>query len=203
MTGSPTGRTALPQRPPWTPVAVRVVQATPGQWQRVRRLRLAALEESPDSFGTLLEHARALADETWQARAADPGRTTLLAVAVDENGRTQDVGMALVAPSRHPSAAGLYGMWVAPHARRLGVAALLLQEALHQAASRGFPTMVLDVCDHNEAAIQLYAAAGFEPTGRRGAFPAPRSHITEHERARATSRTHESARKWRTRTKAR
>ena len=30
--------------------------------------------------------------------------------------------------------------------------------------------------------MRLYAAAGFEHTGRTGAFAPPREHVTEHER---------------------
>ena len=34
-----------------------------------------------------------------------------------------------------------------------------------------------------ENSIKLYERAGFQPTGRIGALPSPREHVTEHERS--------------------
>lgn len=163
---------------------VEIVHTSSSDWDRIRRVRLTALRDAPDSFGTRYEDAVALPEATWRERAADPTRRTLLATNRDEHGRSQDLGMVLVASTGDPASAGLYGMWVAPHARGSGIGASLLREALRMASGLGYARMILDVCDHNEPAIRLYEGMGFEPTGRTGHFPPPRTHITEHERAR-------------------
>lgn len=160
---------------------VVITRAGPDEWQRIRRLRLAALLDAPDAFGATHEAASQLPPTTWRERASDPARTTLIAV-VDG----ADRGMALVAPGRTASELALYGMWVSPQSRYRGVGRQLVMASLRAAHRRGHDRLTLDVCDHNTGAIRLYESLGFEPTGHVGAFPPPREHITEHERARTT-----------------
>lgn len=56
---------------------------------------------------------------------------------------------------------------VAPDARRQGIGAALLAEAMAGAVVRGAGAMFLEVSDRNAAARALYAAAGFLSVGRR------------------------------------
>lgn len=56
---------------------------------------------------------------------------------------------------------------VAPEWRRRGTAAALLTHALAGFADRDFVTCFLEVRESNEAALGLYAQAGFLQTGRR------------------------------------
>ena len=54
-----------------------------------------------------------------------------------------------------------------PDARGQGHAARALRAFLAEAARRGAAVIHLEVSEANEAALRLYAAAGFEPVGRR------------------------------------
>ncbi|MBL6078962.1 GNAT family N-acetyltransferase [Belnapia sp. T18] len=56
---------------------------------------------------------------------------------------------------------------VAPAARRRGLGAALLGAAMQGAVLRGAAEMFLEVAAANEAALALYAAAGFDGVGRR------------------------------------
>lgn len=56
---------------------------------------------------------------------------------------------------------------IAPEWRRRGAAAALLTHALAGFADQGFATCFLEVRESNEAALGLYAQAGFLQTGRR------------------------------------
>ena len=56
---------------------------------------------------------------------------------------------------------------VAPAARRQGVARALVDAAGALAAKAGAETLWLEVAEDNTAARALYAAAGFQPCGRR------------------------------------
>ena len=126
-----------------------------------------------------LEHEQPRAEAWWRERLANEA-TTLLAV-LDRS----DAGLCVVARSfDDPNVAGLYAVWVAPLARGHGVGDALVEAAVQTARERGHRRIVLDVGDHNEPAIALYARFGFEPTGRTSTLPPPRAHITEHERAR-------------------
>lgn len=57
-----------------------------------------------------------------------------------------------------------------PAARRQGIAAGLLTEALRQVAISGVRQVFLEVAVGNLAALHLYAAAGFIEIGRRRAY---------------------------------
>lgn len=57
-----------------------------------------------------------------------------------------------------------------PAVQRQGRAAALLHAARVRAAAAGAATLVLEVAVRNAAARALYAAAGFEPVGRRARY---------------------------------
>jgi ribosomal protein S18 acetylase RimI-like enzyme len=59
----------------------------------------------------------------------------------------------------------IWGMYVAPNARRRGVARVLLARALEHAASLGVRQVNLGVNATNAAAISLYEALGFSSFG--------------------------------------
>jgi ribosomal protein S18 acetylase RimI-like enzyme len=163
---------------------VRVTVAAPDDWERVRALRLAALADSPDAFGSSLEEERTRAEDAWRAPLRRPRTTTLVAVLELAHGGERDAGLAVVAPWRdRPGEAGLFAVWVAPWARGRGVGEALVSTAIREAA-RDYRRIVLDVGDDNVAAIRLYERLGFEPTGMTSCFLPPREHITQHECAR-------------------
>ncbi len=64
---------------------------------------------------------------------------------------------------------------VMPAARRRGIGRTLVREMLARAETRGLSFVTLEVREHNEAAIALYAGEGFLPVGRRrGYYERPR-----------------------------
>jgi GNAT superfamily N-acetyltransferase len=156
-----------------------VEHAEPTDWQRVRAVRLRALADAPDAFGTTLAEDEARSADSWRDRLAREDHATFLAVV---DGR--DVGMAVGGPSwRGDTTAGLYGMWVAPEARGQGVGDRLIEAVVAWARSRGHPRILLDVGDENAPAIRLYERHGFVPTGATGCVSPARPQILEHERA--------------------
>ena len=56
---------------------------------------------------------------------------------------------------------------VAPEQRRQGIADALITELLERAALRALSFVTLEVREHNEPAIALYAKHGFAPVGQR------------------------------------
>ncbi|MEQ8859595.1 MAG: GNAT family N-acetyltransferase [Pseudomonadales bacterium] len=146
-------------------------------WRRLRRLRLAALADAPDAFGSTLEQAERCDEADWRAQLVD--LTTFAAVLDDD-----DVGMARGAPDDSRTGdAWLLSMWVAPRARQRGIGAALVRAVVDWASAAGHRRLLLDVADGNDAAIALYARCGFVATGITGSLPAPRAHIGEHQRA--------------------
>jgi GNAT superfamily N-acetyltransferase len=152
---------------------------TPDGWERVRDVRLRALTDAPDAFGTALAADARRPPESWRARLAEATAATFLACTGGE-----DVGMVVGAPyeGREPDA-GLFAMWVAPEARGTGVGDALVRAVTGWARAAGHPRLLLDVADDNVAAIRLYARHGFAPTGITGCVSPDRPHVREHQRA--------------------
>jgi GNAT superfamily N-acetyltransferase len=142
----------------------------------LRAIRLRALLDAPDAFGSTFEEAVARPEESWSQQVLE--LPTFVAV-VDG----LDVGMVRCA--RHETkveTAWLISMWVAPEARRVGVGGALVDAVIEWARSNGVNRLLLDVADRNPPAIALYARKGFEPNGEVSTLPPPREHVREHQR---------------------
>jgi GNAT superfamily N-acetyltransferase len=150
----------------------------PEDWERVRAVRLRALEDAPDAFLASLEKEEAMDPDSWRARLASPDARTFVAT-----WQGQDVGLVTGAEFRgREPAAGLFGMWTAPERRVSGLGTELVAAVIDWARSAGYERLLLEVEDTNAAAIRLYERMGFTPTGVTSTYPAPRSHLHEHER---------------------
>lgn len=155
-----------------------IERMTPEGWERVRAVRLRALADTPDAFGTTLAQDLARSPKSWRERLQAPEVATLLATHGGE-----DVGLVVGSPwSGREGTAGLFAMWVAPEARGSGVADALVRTLIEWARAQGYQRVALEVADENAVAIALYARHGFEPTGATGCLPPPREHVLEHER---------------------
>jgi GNAT superfamily N-acetyltransferase len=104
----------------------------PGETERLRQIRLAALKDAPDAFGSTYQEAIVWPNDRWQQQLRQ--LPSFLAV-VDG----VDCGMVRSCP--HPQqahAAYLISMWVAPHVRRIGVGVALMDVVLDWAKAEGF-----------------------------------------------------------------
>ncbi len=126
-----------------------------------RVLRLEALQQHPDAFGSSWQEEDAQPIDWFQARLA--GRVVL-------GGFVQGVlvgvaGLYVPEGGKERHKAVLWGMYVRPVARGTGLAAALVAEAV--ARARGMAEeMRLTVVAGNAAALRLYVAAGFVAYGR-------------------------------------
>ena len=136
----------------------------PDEWRTVRALRLRALADAPDAFGSTLARETAEPEDAWRAFWLE--RPGTLAQIADDDGRF--VGMAFGWPSRDDAdVAGLYGMWVDPVARRHGVGAALVGAVVTWARTSGFHRLELGVTVSNPGAVAFYDGLGFVDTGER------------------------------------
>jgi ribosomal protein S18 acetylase RimI-like enzyme len=144
---------------------VRVRQAIPGEWERVRELRLRALADAPDAFGSTLERERSLGRPEWIAWVEGwEGATNAMFVA--ERG-DRWIGMAVGSRTGDEDHAHLYGMWVDPTWRGTGVGTRLVEGVLRWARSWGARWVGLGVTETNDGAIGFYQHLGFVDTGER------------------------------------
>lgn len=149
----------------------------PGDGPRLRALRLRALADAPDAFGSTLEGAEGRSTEDWEAQVER------LPTFVWREGDA-DLGMVRGTPhDRDPETAYLISMWVAPEARGRGVGVALVGALVAWARGRGYQHVVLDVAEENVGARRLYERCGFVATGGTGTLPSPRAHVRELEMA--------------------
>jgi ribosomal-protein-alanine acetyltransferase len=98
------------------------------------------------------------------------------ATVAERDGRILAFGVMTLGPGE----AQLLNLSVVPDARRRGLGGALLQRFIDDARRAGAEQMFLEVRIANSPAIGLYAAAGFEPVGRRHAYyPATSRGISE------------------------
>ncbi|NCT90738.1 GNAT family N-acetyltransferase [Cellulomonas sp. APG4] len=143
-------------------------------WERLREVRLAALRESPDVFGSSLAREEGFREPHWRMRLR--GSPWWLA------SRGQD-DVGLVSLIQEPGAPAdqrhVVALWVAPGARRLGVASALVEAVVQHAADDGAAGVTLWLVEDNDTAAALYRAHGFVPTGERMALVRDPSRLEE------------------------
>jgi GNAT superfamily N-acetyltransferase len=133
------------------------------EWRKYRAIRLRALAESPEAFGSTLAQEHGRTDADWSDRLASGTDSALDLPRVAEIG-PEPVGLAWgrVDPSER-ALAHLYQMWVDPDFRGMGVGGMLLDTAIAWARDVGARFLVLSVTCGDTPAARLYARAGFTP----------------------------------------
>ena len=137
----------------------------PEQWELYRDLRLSALLESPDAFGSThaLEVARPA--EMWRERlttASSSGSDLPLLASV----RDSPAGLCWAKrDALNPSIVNLFQMWVAPEYRCMGIGHALLARSLAWARGLGATQVHLGVTLANAPEHRLYLRTGFLPHG--------------------------------------
>lgn len=146
----------------------RIVRATEEDWRLARDVRLAALADSPDAFGTTLEEALDRDDDLWRAWTSPsfvPGDVAMF-LAFGEG--PTPVGIVVGArldegdEGERPDEVQIWSMWVAPEFRRRGLGLALLDAV--ETWARAVPSvtaLVLHVTEGNEPATRAYERAGF------------------------------------------
>jgi RimJ/RimL family protein N-acetyltransferase len=153
-------------------VAIRPVRAD--EWRRWRETRLRMLRDDADFFATRYDDMVREPDRAWRDWVAEAaaGEQKMLFVA-EENGRW--LGVVGAFARVNPLEVQLISMWVDPEARGRGIAGDLIRAVAGWTLGRGSMRVVLFVQEANEPAQQLYARAGFRPTGDRTPATAGRS----------------------------
>lgn len=151
---------------PSQPIAVLL---TPEHAEAYRALMLTAYTQHPDAFTTSTEERVALPLSFWQKRLENGGQDdtaeTVWGSFVD--GQLAGVaGLSIAARLKARHKATLFGMYVGPAYRKLGLGQALVAAVLAHAQSRPSLRLVqLTVTEGNTAAIALYQRHGFVPFG--------------------------------------
>ncbi|MES2248707.1 MAG: GNAT family N-acetyltransferase [Pseudomonadota bacterium] len=144
---------------------ISVQPAKSDEWKTYRDMRLRALLDSPDAFGSTHEAEATRTDAMWSARistATSSGRDRVL-FAFNRDDACGLIWCKL--SSDEPAVAHLFQMWVDPASRGMGAGRALLKEAIFWAESVGVKRVFLGVTAGDTPATRLYAACGFCPDG--------------------------------------
>jgi ribosomal protein S18 acetylase RimI-like enzyme len=137
----------------------------------LKRLRLAALQESPDAFSPTFEAANLHDDNYWKQSAVKTVASAQFDIFIAEI-TGQPVGLvsgsvsALVSGKAHETQTGHIGMmWADPNVRGRGVGRALLSHVMDYLGKLNCLTIELTVTETNQGAISLYESTGFVFTG--------------------------------------
>jgi ribosomal protein S18 acetylase RimI-like enzyme len=155
---------------------VNVRQAIPGDESILRRLRLAAMFDSPDAFGSSYQRECARTHEDWSRWIANGA--TFFAEA------TTAVGLVAAVPDREDRrVVHLMALWVDPGVRGRGAADALIAAVVAWASAHEASTVRLHVEKKNARARRVYERHQFRATGREIAGSRPGFIEVEMERA--------------------
>ncbi|MGJ8655936.1 MAG: GNAT family N-acetyltransferase [Akkermansiaceae bacterium] len=143
---------------------ITVRRAASGDAELFRGIRLRALKDSPEAFGSTYEDAVERDFESWreqiESTVSGVGRNTQFAFDGDEC-----IGIAALYREEGAEAGDVIMMWVSPEARGTGTAGLLVENLLSWASEVGMRDVLLNVALANKRAIRFYENCGFEDTG--------------------------------------
>ena len=135
------------------------------EWRLYRDLRLRALADSPDAFGSTLAAEAGRPDAEWARRLASSADVRVSLPLVAELGG-ELIGLAWGRiDASAPDVAALYQMWVAPTHRGRGVGRKLLEAVIAWATAQNAAFLELGVTCGDSPARRLYERAGFKPFG--------------------------------------
>lgn len=121
-------------------------------------MRLSALAEAPDAFGSTLAHEQQYTEDDWREWTRDAA--TFLAFH-----QGQPIGMAAGIDGDTPSERKMIAMWVHPEHRGTGVSSALVEAVKEWAYADGAMRLTMGVTRTNEPALSLYRRHGFTETG--------------------------------------
>ncbi len=140
-------------------IRFNVRRAALGDEEVLRTLRLQALADSPQAFGSIYQREAARTIENWR-QWLSPAATFLL----EADGQPRGL-VAGVPDQQDSSVVHLMAMWVHPDVRGRDGADLLVSSVKVWAADRGATHVRLKVVESNARARRCYERAGFRPTG--------------------------------------
>lgn len=139
---------------------------SPDDWELWRDIRLRALAESPEVFGSTLAEWQSADEDRWRRRLTAVPFNVVAVVG------GMAVGQASGTQLDSEQRVGLISMWVAGSARGSGVADVLVAAVRDYAERAGAIAVRLSVRRFNERAIGMYERAGFLLADEAGDEPA-------------------------------
>lgn len=133
-----------------------------GDERVLQEIRLRALLDEPDAFGSSYERESEFVETDWQRRLARIDAATFVCERDDKVAVGLVTGMI---DENSAQIAWLTSMWVDPEARGSGVARLLIDEVISWSLTKNCALIHLDFTEGNGNAERAYEKSGFRRTG--------------------------------------
>ena len=142
---------------------IEICTLAPAEWRAYRALRLEALRDSPQAFGSSYQDQLSRPDSFWRTRLEDAAKGQHTWLFFARAGQAW-VGMtgAYHEEADDPGLATIVSVYVTPTARGQGISTRLMQAILDQLRQAGFRTAQLGVVLGQTAALHLYQGFGFK-----------------------------------------
>ena len=137
-------------------------------------VRLRALADSPTAFSSTYARESEFPDEEWMRRAEHwNGEQAIGYLAFDAPDESRACGLVACYTREEAGVRSghVISLWVNPGYRRAGVALMLIEALKAWARWCGLPQLTLMVTSVNQGAITFYQRAGFQFSGKTGAYP--------------------------------
>ena len=139
-------------------------RATAADVDLFREIRLQALQDSPEAFGSTYESAIERSQDSWREQlvsTVDGGlRNTQFVFDGDSC-----VGLGALYREDGSVSGDLIMMWISPEVRSSGAGSMIVDNLLLWAGNNGFKSVSLVVTDSNTRGIKFYENCGFRNTG--------------------------------------
>jgi ribosomal protein S18 acetylase RimI-like enzyme len=140
---------------------LKIIECSPEQWERYRDIRLEALREEPQAFGSTYTDMEQKPPEYWQGRLAEAalGEESWLLFA-QEGERL--IGMIGAFYDETQETARIIAVYVSKAKRKMGVGKALMEGILFKIGKKtGIRKIALGVNQEQSAAVRLYQRFGF------------------------------------------
>lgn len=136
----------------------------PDDWAVLRDVRIAALTDTPEAFGSTLARELGFSEDVWRGRLRDDAHRgySQFVATLDENVAGT---IGLIRSGERTDVAEMVSTWVSPDARGRGIGDLLVVTLIDTARDEGYMGVDLWVAEGNDYAERLYARRGFVRTG--------------------------------------
>lgn len=145
---------------------IQIIKLTPDRWAEYKALRLRALKDDPQAFGSSHAKEAAYSDEKWRERTNDN-------VLFASNGDNL-IGMMGIWQSeedKEKKTANVFGVYVIPEFRSKGISKMLMQDLLDKLKSNpDISKLKLTVNKNQLAAVKLYETFGFKTISQEKAL---------------------------------
>lgn len=137
---------------------IQIIKLPPERWNEYKALRLRALKDDPQSFGSSYAKETDYSDEKWQEKTNDN-----VFFATDGDSLVGMLGIWQSDEDKENKTANVFGVYVVPEFRGKGISKLLMQSLVEELKTNpNISKLKLTVNKNQLSAVKLYEVFGFK-----------------------------------------